>query len=318
MLKAANADVYLFTRQTYKNPPDFYVTDAAFANPARITNLAAGTEQFLWSSGVMLVDYESDKGQKLQGALFLPANYEKGKTYPMVLNIYEEQSANLHSYTRLLRPNPTQLNKTMYTSQGYAVFFPDITYTINDPGMSAVWCIVPAVKAAIATGVVDPKRVGIMGHSWGGYQTSFLLTQTGIFAAAVASAPITDFISMYNLISKASGAANGPVAESNQGRLPLGPWDNLAAYTRNSPVLFAKKVKTPLLMLHNDRGGAVDFTQGLELFNALRRLQKPVVMLQYAGEAHGLAKRANGKDFMLRVQEFFDHYLMGKPMPKWY
>ena len=108
-------------------------------------------EQFRWSSGAMLVDYVSAKGDKLQGALFLPANYEKGKTYPMVLNIYERLSANLHSYTRLTQPNPTQLNKTQYTSQGYAVFFPDIAYKINDPGMSAVWSLVPAVKAPIAT-----------------------------------------------------------------------------------------------------------------------------------------------------------------------
>jgi dipeptidyl aminopeptidase/acylaminoacyl peptidase len=265
----------------------------------------------------MLVDYVSEKGARLQGALFLPANYQKGTTYPMVVNIYERMSANLHSYSRLAQPNPTTLNKMLYTSQGYAVFFPDIAYTINDPGMSAVWCLVPAVKAAIATGIVDPKRVGLMGHSWGGYQTAFLITQTDIFAAAVASAPITNWTSMYSLIYKASGAANGPIAESSQGRLPEG-WDNLEAFIRNSPVLSAKNVKTPLVMLHNDKDGAVDFTQGLELFNTLRRLRKPVVMLDYAGETHGLAKRANGKDFMLRVQEFFDHFLKGKPMPPWF
>jgi len=318
MLKARKADVYVFTRQTYKDPPDFYAADASLVGAKRITNLAAGTEQFLWSSGAMLVDYVSAKGDKLQGALFLPANYEKGKSYPMVVNIYERLSANLHSYSRLTQPNPTTLNKTLYTSQGYAVFFPDIAYKINDPGMSAVWCLVPAVKAAIATGVVDAKRVGLMGHSWGGYETAFLITQTDMFAAAVASAPITDWISMYSLIYKGTGGGNGPVAESSQGRLTSGPWDNLDAYTRNSPVLFAKNVKTPLVILHNDRDTAVDFTQGVEFFTALRRLQKPVVMLEYPGETHGLAKPANGKDFMIRVQEFFGHYLQGKPMPKWY
>jgi dipeptidyl aminopeptidase/acylaminoacyl peptidase len=318
MLKARKADVYVFTRQTCKDPPDFYVADASLVGAKRITNLAAGTEQFLWSGGAMLVDYVSAKGDKLQGALCLPANYEKGKSYPMVVNIYKKLSANLHAYSRLTQPNPTTLNKTLYTSQGYAVFFPDIAYKINDPGMSAVWCLVPAVKAAIATGIVDPKRVGLMGHSWGGYETAFLITQTDMFAAAVASAPITDWFSMYSLIYKATGGGNGPMAESSQGRLTTGPWDNIDAYTRNSPVLFAKNVKTPLVILHNDKDGAVDFTQGVEYFNALRRLQKPVVMLEYPGETHGLAKRANGKDFMMRVQEFFDHYLQGKAMPKWY
>jgi dipeptidyl aminopeptidase/acylaminoacyl peptidase len=318
LMKARKADVYIYTRQTSTEPPDFYVTDAKLAASRRITNLSAGTEQFLWSSGSILVDYVSAKGDKLQGALFLPANYEKGRSYPTIVNIYEKMSANLHAYTRLTQPNPTNLNKALYTSRGYAVFLPDITYKLDDPGMSAVWSIVPAVKAAIATGVVDPRRIGIMGHSWGGYQTAFLITQTDLFAAAVASAPITDFISMYSLIYKANGTANSVIAESTQGRFTASPWENLEPYLRNSPMLFAKNVKTPLLMLHNDKDGAVDFTQGVEFYNALRRLQKPVVMLEYPGETHGLARRPNGKDFMTRLQEFFDHYLQDRPMPDWY
>jgi dipeptidyl aminopeptidase/acylaminoacyl peptidase len=198
------------------------------------------------------------------------------------------------------------------------VFNPDITYKLNDPGMSAVWCMVPAVKAAIATGVVDPKHVGITGHSWGGYQTAFLVTQTDIFAAAIAGAPLTDLISMYGLIYKNSGVTNGEIFEASQGRFTSGPWENWEAYTRNSPVANAKNVKTPLVILHNDKDGAVDFTQGVEYYNTLRRLQKPVVMLEYIGENHGLAKRANQKDYTVRMKEFFDHFLMGKPMPKWY
>jgi len=218
----------------------------------------------------------------------------------------------------MTQPNPTNLNATLYNSQGYAVLLPDITYKLNDPGMSAVWCVIPAVKAAIATGIVDPKHIGLMGHSWGGYETAFLITQTDMFAAAVASAPISDWISMYTLIYKVTGGVNGAIAESSQGRLTAGPWDNIETFTRNSPILFAKNVKTPLVILHNDQDGAVDFTQGVAFYNALRRLQKPVVLLQYPGETHGLAKPANGKDFMTRVQEFFDHFLKGKPMPDWY
>ncbi|MBE3095932.1 MAG: S9 family peptidase, partial [Planctomycetes bacterium] len=283
----------------------------------KLTDLAAGTEQFLWSSGSMLVDYVSARGEKLQGALHLPASYEKGKSYPMIVRLYEKQSQVLNAFTRP-RVQTNGFNKPFYTSHGYAVFQPDIAYKVNDPGMSTVWCMVPAVKAAIATGVVDPKRIGITGHSWGGYQTAFLITQTDIFAAAVASAGLTDLISMYGSLYKATGGANGPMFESGQGRFSTGPWENMAAYTRNSPVFFAKNVKTPLVMLHNDKDGAVDFTQGLEFFSALRRLQKPVVMLEYPGETHGLAKRANWKDYQLRVQEFFDHYLLGKPMPKWF
>ncbi len=315
VIKAKKADVYLYTRQTYKDPPDYYVTDASMTNGKRLTNVGAGQEKFLWSSGTILVDYTSAKGDKLQGALYLPANYEKGKTYPMMVNFYEKTSQGAYQYAR---PSANGFNKSVYTSNGYAVFNPDITYKLNDPGMSAVWCMVPAVKAAIATGVVDPKRVGITGHSWGGYQTAFLVTQTDIFAAAIAGAPLTDLISMYGLIYKNSGVTNGEIFESSQGRFTTGPWDNWEAYTRNSPVAFAKNVKTPLVILHNDKDGAVDFTQGVEYYNTLRRLQKPVVLLEYIGENHGLAKRANQKDYTVRMKEFFDHFLMGKPMPKWY
>lgn len=314
-MKAKRAEVYVYTRETQKDPPDFYVTDASFTNGRRLTNLAAGTEQFLWSSGSMLVDYVSAKGDKLQGTLHLPANYEKGKTYPTIVYFYEKMSQTKNFYSR---PTANGFNAAAYTSNGYAVFNPDISYKLNDPGMSAVWCMVPAVKAAIATGVVDPRRIGIHGHSWGGYQTAFLITQTDLFAAAVAGAPLTNMISMYAILYKNTGGTNGAIFESSQGRFTSGPWENWVAYTRNSPVAHAKNVKTPLIILHNDRDGAVDFTQGIEYYNTLRRLQKPVVLLEYPGENHGLVRRPNQKDYTMRMKEFFDAHLMGKPAPKWW
>lgn len=205
----------------------------------------------------------------------------------------------------------------MYTSNGYAVFMPDIAYQVNDPGRSACWCVMPALEAAIATGVVDRDRVGLHGHSWGGYQTAFLITQTNAFKAAVAGAPLTNLISMYSSIYWNTGFANQPIFESSQGRFTGGYWDDLEAYTRNSPVYYAKNVNTPLLLLHNDKDGAVDWNQGIEYFNTLRRLGKPVVMLQYKGENHGLVKPANQRDYTQRMREFFDHHLLGRPAPAW-
>ncbi len=133
------------------------------------------------------MNYVSDKGDSLQGALFLPAGYEEGKKYPTIVYYYEKLSQILHFYNR---PDysRTGWNPTMYTSNGYAVFIPDIVYRVNDPGMSAVWCVIPGVKAAIQTGVIDEQHIGIHGHSWGGYQTAFLITQTDMFRAAAAGA----------------------------------------------------------------------------------------------------------------------------------
>jgi dipeptidyl aminopeptidase/acylaminoacyl peptidase len=314
MLKPKNGDGFVYTRGTSTEPTDYYAADASLGNPVRLTDQRPQVEKFAWSPGVQLVNYTSEKGDKLQAALFLPANYEKGKAYPTVVNFYEKMSQGANTFAN---PSANGFNRSVYTSAGYAVFVPDITYRVNDPGMSAVWCMVPAVKAAIATGIVDPKHIGITGHSWGGYQTAFLVTQTDIFAAAVAGAPLTDMVSMYSLVYKNSGGWNGAIFESSQGRFKGGYWDNWEAYYRNSPVFFAKNVHTPLMILHNDKDGAVDFTQGIEYFNTLRRMQKPVIMLEYIGENHSLARRPNQHDYTVRMKEYFDHYLMGAPAPDW-
>jgi dipeptidyl aminopeptidase/acylaminoacyl peptidase len=317
LLKAKKAEIYLYTRSTAKDFPEYYAADAQLKNGVKLTEANPQQKDFFWSSGQMLLDYKMDAksglDRKLQAALFLPANYEKGKKYPTLVYYYEKMSQTLNVYSP---PSSNGFNKSVYTSNGYAVLIPDITYKINDPGMSAVWCVLPALDAAVATGVVDRSKVALHGHSWGGYQTAFLVTQAD-FAAAVAGAPLTNMISMYSSIYFNSGSANQPIFESSQGRFKGGYWDNLDAYQRNSPVYYATKVKTPLIILHNDKDGAVVWNQGIEYYNTLRRLKKPVIMFQYVGENHGLAKAANQKDYTVRMKEFFDHYLKGAPAPKW-
>jgi len=315
LLKARGAETYVYTRETCRDYPDFYVTDSRFRSPARITEANPQQKDFLWSAGSRLVDYESTGGRRLQAALFLPAGYTEGRVYPTIVYIYEKLSQGLNSYSV---PSPYGFNTAVYTSNGYAVLMPDIVYTVNDPGKSAVACVLPALKAAVAAGVVDKDHVGLQGHSWGGYQTAFLVTQTDAFAAAVAGAPLTNMISMYSSIYWNSGSANQPIFESSQGRFKGGYWENIEAYTRNSPVYYADNVKTPLVILHNDKDGAVDWNQGIEYFNTLRRLKKPVVMLEYVGENHGLRKPVNRKDYGVRMREFFDHYLKGAPAPGWW
>jgi len=314
LTKAENADVFLYTQQTYEKYPDYYVTARDLAGGRKITEANPQQKDFLWSSGSKLIDFESDKGDRLQASLFLPANYEEGKSYPMVVQIYEKLTARFNSY---YSPSANGFNKSVYTSNGYAVLMPDIVYRVNDPGMSAVWCVVPAVKAAIETGIVDAEKVAIHGHSWGGYQTSFLVTQTDVFAAAIAGAPLTNMISMYSSVYWNTGSANIPIFESSQGRFTGGPWEIFEAYERNSPVHFAANIKTPLMILHNDKDGAVDFNQGITFFNTIRRMRKPVIMLQYTGENHGLRKPANQKDYTVRMKEFLDHHLQGKRAPEW-
>ncbi len=314
LIKAEKADVFLYTRETYKDFPDYYVTDLSFRNGKRVTEANPQQKDYLWTSGRMLIEYKNSEGKRLQAALFLPANYEKGKKYPTIVYIYEKLSSRLNSYPM---PREYGFDIARYTSDGYAVLLPDIVYKVNSPGLSSVDCILAAVKAAIKTGVVDENRLGIHGHSWGGYQTAFIITQTDIFKAAVAGAPLTNMISMYSSIYWNTGSCNQPIFESSQGRFKGGYWDYLEDYIKNSPVFNATRVKTPLLMLHNDKDGAVDWNQGIEYYNTLRRLHKFVIMLEYKGENHGLRKKENRIDYGIRMKEFFDHFLKGKPAPEW-
>ena len=314
--KAKKAAVYTYTRENFNQPTQVFLTDATLSTSKQLTENTPDAGKYAWSAGVKLVDYVTTKGDSLQAALFLPAGYVEGKQYPTVVYYYEKLSQTLHNWS-----NPaysgTGWSPSVYTSNGYAVLIPDIVYKMDDPGMSAVWAVLPAVDAAIQTGVIDPNKMGLHGHSWGGYQTSFLITQTNRFKAAAAGAPLTNMISMYDLIYWNTGSGNMSIFEASQGRFLGGPWENWDAYERNSPIYHVKNVQTPLLMLHNDKDGAVDFTQGIEYYNALRRLKKPVIMVQYLGENHGLGKLENRKDYAVRMMEFFDHHLKGLPAPAW-
>ena len=315
-LKARDANVFAFTRQTFTTFPDWYAADAALANQRRLTDANPQQAEVAWSAGARLVNYTCDNGGiDMQGALFLPADYQEGKSYPTLTYIYERLSQNFHVYSQ---PNATRYaNPSVYTSRGYAYFMPDISYQLDDPGRSAVWCVVPAVKAAIATGVVDSANVGLQGHSWGGYQTSFITTQTDIFKTAVAGAALTDMVSMFSSVYWNSGSANQPIFISSQGRFRSGYAQNPDAYLRNSPNRFAQNLNIPLMLLHNDRDGAVDFNQGITYYNTLRELGKDVVLLEYVGENHGLARPANQKDYAVRMLEWFDHFLRAAPAPAW-
>lgn len=318
LTKAKHAERFTFTEEnSVKSPEIRYASNPKLAGSTRQTDNTPDQEKYAWSSGVRLIDYVSAHGDTLQAALYLPADYVEGKSYPTITYIYERLTQGLNGYAMPAFPGGG-FNRSVYTSNGYAVLMPDITYKLNEPGISAVACVVPAVEAAIATGVVDRERVGIHGHSWGGYQTSFLITQSDIFKAAAAGAPLTNMISMYSLIYWNSGSTNQSIFESSQGRLTSGYWDNWDAYSRNSPVYHIKNVNTPLLLLHNDKDGAVDYTQGIEYYNGLRRLKKPVVMITYKGENHGIVKEPNRKDYAVRMLEFFDHHLKGEVAPTWW
>jgi dipeptidyl aminopeptidase/acylaminoacyl peptidase len=234
----------------------------------------------------------------------------------MMVYFYERLSDNLHGHV-IPAPGSSSINISFYVSRGYIVFTPDIPYRIGYPGESAFNAVIPGVLSVLSRGFVDEQRVGVQGHSWGGYQIAYLITKTDIFRAAEAGAPVANMVSAYGGIRWESGMSRMFQYEKTQSRLGGTLWETPMRFIENSPIFWADKVNTPLLMMHNDEDGAVPWEQGIEYFVALRRLGKPVWMLNYNGEAHGLRKDVNRKDWTIRMQQFFDHYLLDAPAPVW-
>jgi dipeptidyl aminopeptidase/acylaminoacyl peptidase len=314
--KAEKADRVMFTQQTFGEFPDYWVSTTAFASPKKITDANPQLAEYAWGSKV-LVDYTNSKGQKLQGTLTLPANYEPGKKYPMLVYFYELMSNTHHTFSMPVYDDRPHMST--YASNGYLVLQPDVVYEIGKPGSSALDCVTSAVKKVIELGYADPKHIGLQGHSWGGYQSSFIVTQTDLFAAVVTGAPPTNLVSFYDQLYKSTGTVQQGIMEIGQVRMGANvtPWNAHELYESQSPIHHVTNIKTPFMILHGTADGAVDWVQGLEFFNAARRNGKEVILLSYPDEPHHLAKKENQKDFQIRMKQFFDHYLMDKPAPKW-
>jgi dipeptidyl aminopeptidase/acylaminoacyl peptidase len=229
--------------------------------------------------------------------------------------IYERLTDGLHRYRA---PAPgTSINITRYVSNGYVVLQPDIVYDVGYPGDSALKCVIPAVNEVVDMGFIDPERIGIQGHSWGGYEISYMITRTNIFAAVQGGASVVNMISAYGGIRWQSGRSRAFQYERTQSRIGGPPWDNTLEFIENSPIFWVEKINTPYLTIHNDADGAVPWYQGIEFFCALRRLGKEAYIFNYNGEEHGLRKRENQKHWTVHMDEFFDYHLKGDPMPEW-
>ncbi|MFO7573630.1 MAG: prolyl oligopeptidase family serine peptidase [Bacteroidales bacterium] len=313
--KAENGNTVVFTRETFLEFADLHVTDTEFRKPVRISDVNAQQKNYNWGTAEV-VSWTSLDGIKVEGLLFKPENFDPSKKYPMIVNFYEKSSQGLHSYR-----NPELHRSTIdyhyYTSNGYLVFNPDVHYRDGYPGESAFNCVMPGVTALIAKGFVDPARIGAQGHSWGGYQVAYMATRTNLFAAIESGAPVVNMFSAYGGIRWQTGLNRAFQYEHQQSRIGASIWETPLRYFENSPLFTMDKVNTPILIMANDQDGHVPWYQGIEYFVALRRLGKPAWMLNYTGEPHWPQKPQNKKDFQIRMAQFFDHFLKGKPMPLW-
>ncbi|MCH8254667.1 MAG: S9 family peptidase [Gemmatimonadetes bacterium] len=315
LVRAEDADVFAYGMQHFDDSPDYFVAGPDLSNARQVTETNPFQEDFAWGHSE-LVDFESTTDRKLQAALLYPPNYDASKQYPMIVYTYEILSPRVHSY--VVPSQRSYYNFSVFLNEGYVVLLPDIVYRDRDPGRSAVESVVGAVRVIVDRGVADPERIGLVGHSWGGYQATYIPTQTDIFAASVAGAPLTNFLSMMGAIHWRPGLPETGHWETGQARMGVPFWEDFEAHVRNSPAAFVNQLNTPMLMMFGDADGTVDWRQGVEFYNYARRAgKKDFVMLVYPGEDHGLRKKENQMDYQRRILEWLGHYLKGDEAPAW-
>ncbi len=314
-VRAKKADKIVFTKGNFETFPDLYYSGADFKNARQISIANPQQKEYSWGT-MELFEWTSLDGQKLQGLLAKPENFDPTKKYPMIVNFYERNSDRLYQHKAPSAGRST-INYPFYTSRGYIIFNPDIPYEIGYPGKSCYNAVISGTEAVVAEGFVDAQNIGVQGHSWGGYQIAHLLTKSNIFKCAESGAPVVNMFSAYGGIRWGSGMSRMFQYEHTQSRIGGTIWDYKDRYIENSPIFELDKTNTPVLILHNDKDSAVPWYQGIEYFVGLRRLGKPAWLLNYNGEPHWPVKLANRKDFNIRMQQYFDHYLQGAAMPAW-
>lgn len=314
LAKAEDADRVLYTQEDYDRYPDVAVSDLRFGQRETWSGLDRQREAFHWGSAE-LISWRSQDGRPLQGAVIKPPGYDPKKRYPVLVYYYRFFSQRVNEWNAMAvnhRPN-----FPWWTGQGYVVFLPDIRFDIGRPGPAATKCLVPGMQKLIDLGIAHPDKIALHGHSWSGYQTAFVITQTSMFACAIAGAPVSNMTSAYGGVRWGTGLSRQFQYEKTQSRIGGSLWEFPERYIENSPLFFADRIETPLLIQFGDEDEAVPWYQGIELYMAMRRLDKPCVFLQYRGEPHHLKQYANKVDYTLRFKEYVDHYCKGTRMPAW-
>ncbi len=314
LVRADSADVFAYRSEARDRSPEVYLAGPGLTDPRPVARTNPFLEDYAWTRAE-LFHFESEAEVPLKGVLLYPADHDPERAYPMIVYTYEQLSQGMHSFQ--VPSERSYYNFTVWTQEGYFVLLPDIIYRARDPGVSALEAVRPAVASVVDRGLVDPDRVGLIGHSWGGYQATYLPTRTDLFAASVAGAPLTDFKSFMGQIHWNGGNPEVTHWETGQARMEVPYWEDVEAHLRNSPAHFAHEMETPLLMAFGDDDGVVEPWQGTVFYNFARRAGKEMVLVVYEGEDHGFTREPNQIDYHRRILEWFGHYLKAEPAPTW-
>ncbi len=314
LTKAAGSEVYALRMETWEDSPDVFVGGSGLSSLTQVTNTNPFQKNYAWGRS-KLIEYTTDAGHELQGVLIYPATFDNSETYPLIVYQYERLSDGLHRYQ--VPSERVYYNQQAWSQNGYFVLLPDIVYEPGRPGPSALDAVESALNEIENIEYIDSDRIGLIGHSWGGYQATYLPTRTDRFAASVAGAAITNFLSFMGAVHWNGGLPETGHWETGQARMAVPYWENMETHLESSPANFITELNTPMLLMHGDADGVVDFYQGLEFYNYGRRAGKEVVLLVYPEADHGLRVEEQQVDYHRRILAWFGHYLKGEPADDW-
>ena len=277
------------------HPNEIWVARGDGSSARKLTETNAGLEGVALTRSE-LVEYLDVDGNTLYGILYYPADYEPGRAYPMVAEIYEEYF-----------DNGFNENMNLITAQGWFGFRPSVRFEEGFPGEAWLKAVPNAINKIIERGLVDPEKVGIYGQSYGGYATNLLITQTDRFAAAANVSGKVNIISFLGDSPKIT-TRNYAAAEVGQDRIGATLWEQPHKYIAHSAVMFADRIETPLLMLSGEGDWNVPATNQREMYYALRRLGKEVVWVHYTAGGHGAGRASSEADFVDHWQRMFDWF----------
>ena len=308
--------VFVYARGNFEEGNNLFASYDNFKTQKQLSDINPQQRDYNWGT-VELVNWQTADDIFCEGLLFKPEDFDANKKYPVMIYFYEKNASTLYRH-RNPTPSRSTINIPYFVSNGYVVFVPDVYFTEGHPGQSAMKSIMPGVEMLEKTYPwIDGENMAIQGQSWGGYQVAYMITQTNKFKAAGSGAPVSNMTSAYGGIRWGSGITRQVQYEQGQSRIGKTLWEAFDLYYENSPLFFVPNVSTPVLIMHNDKDGAVPWYQGIEFFVGLRRLGKQAWLLQYNNEEHNLVERRNCKDLSIRLSQFFDHFLKGAPMPEW-
>lgn len=308
--------VVSYIKEKASTPPALYVYD-----------IATGKETLVYQSGMAdeqaknlqteYVQWINEDGNRQGVIVRYPVNYDPKQLYPAVVYIYEDKAKEQNHYQSPFKPSEIGFNHRTYTDNGYFVLEPDIYYEYGAPGKSAARCVLKALDKALEKCSINPDKVGLTGHSFGGYETNYIITQTNRFKAAVSGAGVADMTTCYFSVNNRNLRSESWRFPEQCFRMKKGFFDLTHQYMENSPVFQSSQISTPLLLWSGKKDSSVEPRQSVAMFLALKNQRKEVNMLLYEKEDHVLNSMENKMDLQQKMFSWFNYYLKGAPQPEW-